>query len=450
MGYNSLSYRKKLLEGFFMARIKVDRKNARVEAAPATVKYMMDGVRHVCETFKKRLPGSQSERDAQVFFKEELEGYADEVVMEDFTLHPEAFMGFIPIAAAFMLAAAGLYFFGGASVVLAVAAVALTVCTVLMFLFEFLFYSEFIDFLFPKKVSRNVYALRKPAGEVKRRIIFGGHTDAAREWTYSWLGEATGLGIAIGGAVYGMAVALGASVVNAVYVIAANVTDQPLASKWAGGWLVWSILLLTAIPFAVAIVKFINYKVVVDGANDNISANYVAMAVIKEMAESGVRFENTEVGCLITGSEEAGLRGARAYAKAHYDELSDPNIETIFIGLETLREIEEMRVNSIGCTGTVRNDKAVGELIRDAGRACGIEIPDTELYPGAMDSEAWTQLGLRASAFGGVSHEAKRYYHTRKDTPDNMDADCLALSLNICKEAARIFDKEGMAKYDAA
>jgi len=67
-----------------------------------------------------------------------------------------------------------------------------------------------------------------------------------------------------------------------------------------------------------------------------------------------------------------------------------------------------------------------------------------------MDSEAWSQLGLRASAFGGVSHEAKRYYHTRLDTPGNMDANCLALALNMCKEAMRIFDKEGMKNYDEA
>ncbi|MCL2494385.1 MAG: M28 family metallopeptidase [Oscillospiraceae bacterium] len=433
-----------------MARVKVDRAAARIEASPATVQYMMDGVRHVCETFKNRLPGSQPERDAQAFFKGELEGFADEVTMEDFTLHPHAFMGFIPMAAVFMLGTVAIYLFGGTSVLLALLGAALSVFSVLMFIFEFLFYREFVDFLFPKRVSRNVYAVRRAAGEVRRRVIFGGHTDAANEWTYSWLGEATALAIAMVGAILSMFIGLFAGIVNAVYVIAVNVTGGAPASRWEGGWLVWTIMLLCTIPFAFAIMKFINYKIVVEGANDNLSANYVAIAVLKEMAESGMRFENTEVGCLLTGSEEAGLRGARAYAKAHFAELNDPNIETIFIGLETLREIEEMRVNSIGCTGTVRNDKAVGELIRDAGRACGVEIPDTELYPGAMDSEAWTQLGLRANAFGGVSHEAKRYYHTRKDTPDNMDADCLALSLNICKEAARLFDKEGMAKYDAA
>ncbi|MCL2298743.1 MAG: M28 family metallopeptidase [Firmicutes bacterium] len=431
-----------------MARPKVDRSTARVEAAESTVRYMMDGVRHVCETFKKRLPGSQPERDAQAFFKQELEGYADETIMEDFAVHPHAFMGFIPIAALCMLAAVGIYFFGGASVALAAVGAALAVFAALMFLFEFLFYRQMVDFLFPKRVSRNVYAVRKPSGEIKRRIIFGGHTDAAWEWTYSWLGEKTGLAIAIFGAVYGLVVSLAASICNAVYVIAARVMEGGLASKWQGGWLVWSILLLAAVPFAFAIMKFINYKVVVDGANDNLSANYIAMAVLKEMAESGLRFENTEVACLITGSEEAGLRGAWAFAKAHHDMLSGPEVETVCISLDTMREIEEMRICQFGCTGTVKNDLAVGDLLRDAGRACGVELPGTELYPGALDSEAFSILGLRATGFSAVSHDAKRYYHTRMDTPDNMDPDCLALSLNICKEAARLFDKEGMKGYD--
>jgi len=423
---------------------KPDRKNARTEAAESTVRYMMDGTRHVCETFKARLPGTQPERDAQAFFKQELEGCADKVSMEDFELHPHAFMAFMPISAVFILAAIALFIFGGGSVALAVLGVALTVLTTLMFLFEFLFYRPFIDFLFPKRVSRNVYAVRKPAGEVKRRIIFGGHTDAANEWTYSWLGEKKALAVMMFGSVGAMVICLAASICNAVYVIAARVMEvEALASKWEGGWLMWTILLLLCVPFALGIMKFINYKVVVDGANDNISANYIAMSVIKEMAESGVRFGHTEVGCLLTGSEEAGLRGARAFAKAHYEELSDPNVETVFIAMDTMREIEELRICNFGCTGTVKNNLAVGRLIRDAGRACGIEMPSTEWYPGALDSEAFSMLGLRANGFSAVSHEAKRYYHTRMDTPDNMDPECLALSLNICKEAARIFDRDG-------
>ncbi|MDR1927502.1 MAG: M28 family peptidase [Oscillospiraceae bacterium] len=427
--------------------------NPNLEVAPSTMQYMKDGIRTVCERFKKRLPGTQAERDAQAFFKEELSACADEVVMEDFEVHPHAFMGFIPIAAVFLLGGVACFWFGKGSLPLAILGAALPILATLMFVFEFMLYRNFVDFLFPKRVSRNVYAVRKPADEVRRRIIFGGHTDAANEWTYSYLGEVTGLGIAIFGAVASMLVGLVASLVRLVYTVAVHSTytetDLELYQPWklAGGWLVWGVALLCTIPFAVAIFFFINYKVVADGANDNLSANYIAISVLREMAEKDFRFAHTEVGCLLSGSEEAGLRGAKAFARKHKEELSD--VETVFIALDTMRENEELRVCNFGCTGTVQNDKAVGALLREAGRDCGVELPDSELYPGAVDAEAFSMHGLRSTGFTGVSHEAKRYYHTREDTADNISEDCLALSLNICKEAARRFDETGMAPYDA-
>ena len=432
-----------------MPRFKPSREGARLEVAESTKQYIVDGIRHVCGTYKKRLAGSQSERDAQAFFKKELEGYSDEVRMEDFTLRPAAFMGFIPIAICFVFISTALFIFNQGNVALALLGALLPLLSMLMFLFEFLFYRSFIDFLFPKRVSRNVYATRKPAGEVKRRIIFGGHTDAPYEWTLSHWGGKTLLAAGIGGAVVALLAALVANIVNAVYTVAANAQGLgEFASKWQGGWLVWTILLLITLFPGALMLFFINYKQVCEGANDNLSANYIAMCVLKEMHESDVRFEHTEVGCLLTGSEESGLRGAKAFAKKHKAMLSDPAVETVFVALDTMREIEELRVCNFGCTGTVKNDKAVGDLIHDAARACGIEMPDTELYPGAIDAEAFSMNGLRASGFTGVSHDAMPYYHTRMDTPDNIDMDCIALSLNICKEAARIFDENGMAAYD--
>jgi hypothetical protein len=322
---------------------------------------------------------------------------------------------------------------------------ALALLSVLVTLFEFLFYRNFIDFLFPKRVSCNVYGVRHASGELKRRVIFGGHTDAANEWFFSYhhFPVALSYGIMFG-AFFCMFASLAANLVNASYTLVYNLNAAEVASKWQGGWLVWSVLLLVGVPFALMILPFINYKVVVDGANDNLSANYISMAVLKEMAESDMRFEHTEVACLLTGSEEAGLRGAKAFAKAHKEEFSNPAVDTIFISMDTMREIEELRVCNFGCTGTVTNDYLVGDIIREAANNCGVDIPNTELYPGAIDSEAFSMYGLRANGFTGVSHDAKAYYHTREDTFDNISEDCLAVSLNICKEAARLFDAKGI------
>ncbi len=408
---------------------------SKLQISQSTKEYMLNGIKHVCDTFKNRAPGTQSERDSQVYFKKELEKFSDEVTMEDFDVHPNAFMGFIPIAAFFFLISIGLYWASDVSVWCSVFAVILTFLALLMFVVEFLLYRELVDFLFPKRVSRNVYASRKPKGEVKRRIIFGGHADAAFEWTYSLHGQIKTLAPVIGGSVIGMIVA---AVINTAMLIKTLSSGAPVME---GVWKVFGIILLCFIPFGIAIMFFINWRVIVDGANDNLSACYAAIGVLKEMSDNDFRYDNTEVGCLISGSEEAGLRGAKAYAKRHQKELKE--VETVFISMDTMREIEQLMVYTRGCTGTVHNSEAVGDLIHEAGQNCGVDMPRAGIYPGAVDAEGFSMYGIRSAGFCGVNHDPKTYYHTRLDNFENISPECIELSLKICLETARLYDEAG-------
>ncbi|MCM1484652.1 MAG: M28 family peptidase, partial [Faecalibacterium sp.] len=417
-----------------------------------TQSYIKDGIRYVCENYKRRSPGSKSERDSQAFFKSELEKFSDHVIMEDFTLHPAAFMGFIIIAVTLCLVAVALYWFmpfdGSISkageFVLAAVPPILILFSILMFLFEFLFYAEFVDFLFPKKVSRNVYAVRKPQGTLKRRIIFGGHADAANEWTYSLHGQMKTLAPVMGGSIIGMFVIF--VITLSRFLHSFTLGFVPVIS---GAWKVLGIIMLIFVPFIFCMYFFINWRVVVDGANDNLSACYIAMGVLKEMADNDFRFENTEVCCLITGSEEAGLRGAKAFAKKHKDELTA--VETVVITMDTMREIEQLQIYTQGCTGTVKDSEAVGDLLHDAGLANSIDMKRADVYPGAVDAEGFSKHKIRACGFCGVNHDPKTYYHTRKDTWTNINEECIDLSLDICLEAARLYDKKGgIASYEAA
>ena len=60
--------------------------------------------------------------------------------------------------------------------------------------------------------------------------------------------------------------------------------------------------------------------------------------------------------------------------------------------------------------------------------------------------------GLRSAGFCAVSHEPppRYFYHTRNDDPAHLNEECLALSLDVCLEAAEIFDAKGMAPFDEA
>ncbi|MEZ3420549.1 MAG: M28 family peptidase [Eubacterium sp.] len=408
-------------------------------ASEATQKYMLDGIRYVCENFKERAPGTHSERKAQKYLAGELEKWADKVETEDFTLHPGAFMGWIPVAGIIGIFSVLFFWLTYKNVVsgsvLAVIATVFVLLSLACLVIEFLMYREFVDFLFPKKTSRNVMARRAPKGEVKRRIIFGGHTDAANEWTYSIHGGLKSLAPVMAGSIGGL---IAISVFDVIWLIYSFVGNGSYEGNF---WLVCGIIQLVLVPFFIAICFFINWKVIVDGANDNLTADFIAMGVLKEMADNDLRFENTEVCALLAGSEEAGLRGSVAYAKAHKEELSE--VETIFIAMDTMREIEQLQIYTQGCTGTQRNSNAVAEVIYEAGVNCGIEMKETDLYPGAIDAEGFSRYGLMASGFCGVNHDPKTYYHTRLDTPDNMSEECINLSLDICIEAAKLYDEKG-------
>lgn len=74
-------------------------------------------------------------------------------------------------------------------------------------------------------------------------------------------------------------------------------------------------------------------------------------------------------------------------------------------------------------------------------------MPRTQIYPGAIDAEGFSMYGLTAAGFCGVNHDAKRYYHTRQDTADNINPECISLSLDICREAARLYDEKGGIQF---
>jgi len=401
---------------------------------PSTMDYVVKGITHVCKTFKRRAPGTQSERDAQDYFAKELGQWSDEVIVEDFTLRPAAFMGFIPISAIFGIISAVLFYCNrfGPSFKLTLAAAILLFLAAAMFFCEFLFYRRFVDFLFPKSVSKNVYAVKKPVGEVKRRIIFGGHADAAWEWTYFLHGQMKALVPAMFGSIGGMFVAL---ILTCIYLA---VGTPPITGWWFGV----SIFLLVLIPFYISIMFFVNWKVVVDGANDNLTACYASMAIIKEMAENDFRFENTEVCCLITGSEEAGLRGAKAFCRKHAKELK--KVETFFIPFEVLRECEHMTVYDRDLNGLVLSNKGVADLLINAGEKVGITLKRSPIPLGSTDAAAFVQAGLHAAGICGSKDTPQKYYHTRYDTSDNISQGCIQKAIELGFEAAYIFDAEGL------
>lgn len=130
----------------------------------------------------------------------------------------------------------------------------------------------------------------------------------------------------------------------------------------------WGLLF---VPFLVGLYWMWNKNRVVDGANDNLSGCYMGIAILKALKDEGIEFENTELGVVLTGSEEAGLRGAKAWCEAHQGEFDD--VPTFIISYDTIYDPKYLMTNYRDLNGTVKADKDVSDLFMEAAKA--VDIP---------------------------------------------------------------------------
>lgn len=405
--------------------------------------YVLRSIKKLCKEIGPRPSGSEQEYAAQQKMAEDLKETCDEVKIEEFKLHPRAFMGWIELTVFCVIAAVVLlfltHFIPSASTVFLAAGVVLIAVAVFFVLSEFLFYKETLDIFTKKAVSHNVIAVRKAQGEVKRRIIFSGHADSAPEWRFTYWGGPKLLIPVIATGLIGVVVTLVFDVISLVMVIGGT---NPADSKTI---FVFSIISLCFTPVFLFCLLFYNPKRPVEGANDDLTGCYCSMAVPRFLNDHNIRFENTEVWVLCSGSEEAGLRGAKAFCKAHAQELKDDkDVETVFFGLDTVRDFDFMAVYNKDMTGTVKNDPEVSKLIHEGGALAGYDLPYKCVSLGSTDAAAVTQSGLKAACFAAMDPSPARYYHTRLDTADNMDLKAIEAGVDIVLNTVFLFDEKGL------
>ena len=301
------------------------------EKLDSYAQFAVDGITHICSSFGPRPCGGESERQAQEYLGETLKPFADTVDRETFDVHRDAFMSFVPIAGSLMLTSTAVNLVAAFKKnKLSLASFGLTAAAAAALVGEFGLYKQPLDPLFKKQTSGNVIAVRKAAGETKRRIILSGHTDSAPEWTYTYrLGSKGVLGVA-GAAVAGLAYNVASTAVSVTS------KNDKLKKGLALGQLAFA-------PAFGALYAFTNSRRYVDGANDDLSGCYVAGSVLKFLSDNDIRFENTEVIVLLTGGEECGLRGAKAFFAAH-PEYGNDGVETVYVGFDTIRDGEYMEI----------------------------------------------------------------------------------------------------------
>ena len=387
--------------------------------------FVVRGIKKMCTQIGPRAAGSPKEREAQEMMAKELETCSDTVRIEEFKLAPAAFMLWVPVAILLNIIGVLLFFLGFSAVSAALSVIGLSV-TVL----EFLLYKRALDAFMSKKISSNAIGIRKASGETKRRIIFSGHIDSAMEWRFNnWGGPKLLLPLTAAGF-------LGVIASGAIYFFAAFTKPEGTLRTVLG------VLLLVFTAMSCVCLLFNDWKKYVDGANDNLTGSFTAAAVLKYLADNHIRFENTEVWAVTTGAEEAGLRGAKALCRDHLQEFKD--VETVFMGLETLRDFEHMAIYSRDMTGTVKSDIRVCSMMKEAAKNVGLDLPFESVFFGSSDAAAVSQAGIAAATLASMNPAPARYYHTRRDTADNLDPKTIEAGLKVALETLFLYDEKGL------
>ncbi len=395
--------------------------NSIIEKRDEYSEYMIKEITHICKDFEKRDPGSKGEKQACDYMANVLEKECgcDRVKIESFKENPDSFYGWLYFTLSFVLAAIAVFFFAP------VVSVILIVLGLTIALLQFGLYKKPVDYFFPQKTSYNVTALKKCKGETKRRIIFNGHPDAAWEWPVNY--KLGGVGFE-GHALIGFAGAFYYLVLSIIKIV--NPAAPGLTKAAFSGFFF--------VPFLIGLYFMWNKKIIVDGANDNLSGCYMGISILKALEDEGIELENTEVGVIITGSEEAGLRGATAWCEAHKGEFDD--VPTFIYSYDTIHDPKYLMVNYRNLNATVKSDKDVSDLFMESANDLGINITKGMVPPlgGATDSAAFTQAGFRSTGITGLNHKLEDYYHTRRDSYDNMSLEglssCFAASVKVLEK----------------
>lgn len=398
--------------------------------------YALKLVKRICDEVGPGLPGSSKERERAEIIKKELETHlgAENVVVEEFTLAPGAFLGSLPLSALLMLMAALLNIsianIGGIKPWLsAILALVFSVSAFLSFFFEYIKYFEFVDPLFRKTQSENVIGtLQKPGSKkVERLLILSGHHDSALENT--WIGLlGYGLYITVPTIFIGLITMIVMSTIQLTGLITGNADIIRIGTL---GWVPLIYPLGPAVIFGMFFNRGRKNGGTVPGAADNLSACALAVAMCRFLVRNPSYIpEDTEIRFISFGSEEAGLRGSRRYVAAHLDELK--HLDVRLLNFETVAYPEI--VISTSDVGSVKHSPDLVDSVVAAAERAGVphKVKSSPTGGGGTDAGSFSQAGLKAVTLlpFKVPQQLVAFYHQKEDTPEILTIEPL---LNVLK-----------------
>lgn len=407
--------------------------------------YMFNFIDTICTKFGPRYSCSEAEKNANIWIKKELDQFCDQTFIDEFETRPAMYpQGFIKVAG----------ILGGISPLFMplifpfpIISLILVVLGITVLYSELFLMKGWIGFLFKTEKSSNVFGIIKPTGEVKFRIIFEGHTDSAKEMniaSYKLRARQIIGRIGLYFLFHTIIFSLWKFIAQLVSELSIVILNWGVVSITILD-LIYFISLVIIYPFFILLLKGFLGKTVVLGANDNLSATAVAVAIGNYLSEN--RPKNVEIWIGSQGSEEVGDKGAKAFVEK-YGKLGVLN-NSYTVVLECCGAAEDMFLIKKDMHRAVY-DTEINNMLLQAHTEVKNENPDLlnvrtgSLKIGACDACRYIHEGFKAAALMGTEHLKNKAvnWHSISDAPENIDKKILNDFFDVSLKFVELVDNK--------
>lgn len=358
---------------------------------------MENTIKDIISKFGGRYFGSKQEKKAQEYYKTLLDSFCNSTEIIPFKSalegHFQALKIFVILHIISLILIPNF----------ALAAMCIAIVNSILFFGHFVTYRHWLDFLFPKKTSYNVVGNIEPTEKASSTIIFAGHMDSVKEFKWWYKLKQTGVILTV--------IASFSLVLLGLFSVFAYLFQGSLAVT-----IVWYLFILLA-P-SLWVLFDMHGKKVVHGANDNLTGVALSLALGKYFAANKPR--NTRIRIISFGAEEAGLRGAFAYARANKQQLKDEN--ALLVNIDTIKDEEFLTIATSEVNTFSFFDKKNISNLEKSFKATNTPVKLLPLSVGASDASAFMMEGLPAlSLIGMTTEKLDPTYHTRLDNLENLN-----------------------------
>jgi len=385
----------------------------------------------VIDLFGPRLAGTKNALDAGDYLYDSINEFADDANKEEFSVYQGAFLGWIRILVFNYLLALVFLWLNYPYISLIFLGV-----SVVVLVLQFFLYMPLLDHFYPKKKGKNVYGIVEPKHEVKQQIIVSGHHDSARIFNF-FIKQPKLYNLRTTGSI---ALVIIFSLVSLIFWITPWFDDITLYIK----------ILFSASFLLVGQMWFFASKKGTPGAGDNLVASMIAIEIGKhfKLVEP---LKHTRVIVLSFDAEEEGLRGARAYVKAHEGELKA--IQTYLLNADCLYDEKELFFLTSDLNNFVKFDDAFTDDLLDVSEAEGIFTFKQPLafLTGGTDAAEFAKKGITSTTLIGMpwsNSNRNTSYHTPNDTLENVSFKVVHDTLKIFMAYIRDKDNKVGAKVE--